>query len=165
MTDSFAELEEDFLRITAETVFCTATTVDAAGRPRNRMLHPIFIVRDRSPLGWALTGRTPLKVSHLAANPHVACAYWTTSHDTVFVDCATVWGEDEQEKERAWELFLETPEPLGWGLDGMVGYGPDRWRNPIFTPLRLEPWRVQVMRGEEYPRGELTGRVWRLGRR
>jgi hypothetical protein len=43
----------------------------------------------------------------------------------------------------------------------LAGYGPDKWRNPIFTPLRLEPWRVQVMRGDQYPRGELTGRVWR----
>jgi len=42
----------------------------------------------------------------------------------------------------------------------MAGYGPQRWRNPIFTPLRLEPWRVQVIRAEEYPRGNLSGRVW-----
>jgi hypothetical protein len=106
-----------------------------------------------------LTGRTPLKVSHLAANPHIACAYWTPSHDTVFVDCATVWVEDDAEKARVWDLFLETPEPLGCGPDGITGCGDERWRKPVFTPLRLEPWRVQVMRGQEYPRGELTGRV------
>jgi hypothetical protein len=161
VTVSFAELEEDFLRITTETVFCIATTVDTAGRPRNRILHPIFVVRDGLPLGWALTGRTPLKASHLAANPHMACAYWTPSHDTVFVDCATVWVDGEEEKGQVWDLFLETPEPLGWGADGLAGYGDERWRNPIFTPLRLEPWRVQVMRGEEYPLGKLTGSVWR----
>jgi len=28
----------------------------------------------------------------------------------------------------------------------MAGYGPDRSRNPVFTPLRLSPWRVQVVR-------------------
>jgi Pyridoxamine 5'-phosphate oxidase len=150
-----------YLRITAETVFCTATTVDADGRPRNRMLHPIFVVRDVEPVGWALTGRTPLKVRHLAANPHMACSYWSPSHDTVFVDCVAHWVEGDADKQRVWELFLETPQPLGWGADGMAGYGPDKWRNPIFTPLRLEPWRVQVMRGEEYPLGELTGQVWR----
>jgi hypothetical protein len=44
----------------------------------------------------------------------------------------------------------------------MAGWGGERWRSPIFTPLRLEPWRVQVMRGEEYPHGQLTGRVWRV---
>lgn len=161
MTASFAELEADFLRITAATVFCVATTVDAAGRPRNRMLHPIFVVRDGRPVGWALTGRTPLKSSHLAANPHMACAYWTPSHDTVFVDCITAWVEDDEERQSVWDLFHDTPEPLGWGPDGMAGYGAERWRSSVFTPLRLEPWRVQVMRGEEYPSGQLAGRVWR----
>jgi hypothetical protein len=97
----FSELEEDFLRITTATVFSTATTVDPDGRPRNRVLHPIFVVRDG--------------------------------------------------------------EPIGWGPAGMAGYGPERWNNPVFTPLRLDPWRVQVMRGKEYPRGNLTGTVWRRG--
>jgi hypothetical protein len=160
MSADFSDLEEDFLRITAETVFCTATTVDEQGRPRSRILHPIFVVRDRLPIGWALTGRTPLKTRHLAANPHLSCSYWTPSHDTVFIDCVATWEEGERENEQVWELFLNTPEPLGWGPDGLAGYGPDKWRNPIFTPLRLEPWRVQLMRGEEYPRGQLTGRVW-----
>jgi hypothetical protein len=158
---SFAPLADDFLRITAETVFCTATTVDERGRPRNRILHPIFVVRDDRPLGWALTGRTPLKTRHLAANPHMACSYWTPSHDTVFIDCTTSWVEDEEEKREVYDLFRDTPTPLGWGPEGMAGYGDEQWRNPIFTPLRLAPWRVQIMRGEEYPRGELTGQVWR----
>jgi Pyridoxamine 5'-phosphate oxidase len=161
MTSSFEPLQEDFLRITGKTVFCTATTVDEEGRPRSRMLHPVFVVRHGRPIGWALTGRTPLKTRHLAANPHMSCSYWSPSHDTVFVDCAATWVDDDSEKEQVWDLFLNTPEPLGWGPGGMAGYGEERWRNPVFTPLRLDPWRVQVMRGEEYPRGELTGRVWR----
>jgi hypothetical protein len=157
----FSEIEDDFLRITAATVFCVATTVDHEARPRGRMLHPIFVARDGRPLGWALTGRTALKTRHLAANPHMSCAYWTPSHDTVFADCVATWVEDDAQKEQVWELFLTTPLPLGWGPEGMAGYGSDRWRNPVFTPLRLEPWRVQVMRGEEYPSGELRGSVWR----
>lgn len=157
----FSEVEEDFLRITGETVFCAATTVDGKGRPRGRMLHPIFLVRDGRPLGWALTGRTPLKTRHLEANPHMSCSFWSPSQDTVFAECMTSWVEDGSEKEDVWNVFLDTPEPLGWGPDGMAGYGLERWRNPVFTPLRLEPWRVQVMRGQEYPAGALTGRVWR----
>lgn len=161
MTVPFSEIEDDFLRITAATVFCVATTVDHEARPRGRMLHPIFVACDGRPLGWALTGRTALKTRHLAANPHMSCAYWTPSHDTVFADCVATWVEDDAEKEQVWELFLTTPLPLGWGTEGMAGYGSGRWRNPVFTPLRLEPWRVQVMRGEEYPSGELRGSVWR----
>ena len=127
------------------------------------MLHPIFVVRDGRPLGWALTGRTPLKTRHLAAHPYVSCSYWTPSHDTVFVDCRADWVEDDAEKREVWDVFRDTPAPLGWGADGLAGYGLERWRNPIFTPLRLSPWRVQVMSGDQYPSGELTGAVWRNG--
>ena len=141
--------------------FCTATTVDEQGRPRGRMLHPIFVVREGRPIGWAVTGRTPLKSRHLEANPHMSCSYWTPSHDTVFIDCVATWVEDDSKKQEVWQLFRDTPEALGWGAEAMTGYGPDEWRNRIFTPLRLEPWRVQVMSGQEYPGGNLTGRVWR----
>jgi uncharacterized pyridoxamine 5'-phosphate oxidase family protein len=157
----FGALKDDFLRITGETVFCSVTTVDEAGRPRSRMLHPIFVVSDGRPLGWALTAPTPLKTRHLADNPHVACTYWTPSHDTVFVDCVASWVEHDEEKADVWELFRSTPVPLGWGPEGMAGYGEDEWRSPAFTPLRLEPWRVQVITGDTYPLGDLTGRVWR----
>ena len=78
----------------------------------------------------------------------------------MFVDCVARWVEDDAEKQDVWDVFLETPQPLGWGPERLAGYGPDRWRNPVFTPLRLEPSRVQVMRGEEYPAGDLTGAVW-----
>jgi hypothetical protein len=161
MEASFTALEEDFLRITAQTVFCVATTVDAGGRPRGRVLHPVFVVDEGRPLGWALTGRTPLKTRHLDVNPHMSCSYWTPSHDTVLIDCVAGWVEDEDEKRRVWELFRDAPKPLGWGAEGLAGYGPDRWLSGLFTPLRLEPWRVQVMTGDQYPHGELTGRVWR----
>ena len=60
-----------------------------------------------------------------------------------------------------WALFRDTPAPLGWGQAGLDGYGPDEWRSEIYTPLRLDPWRVQIMRGAEYPVGNLAGQVWR----
>jgi len=158
---SFAALHDDFLEITAATVFCTATTVDGRGRPRNRILHPIFLVRDDLPLGYALTGKSPLKTKHLEANPHVACSFWSPSHDTVFIDAVATWVDGEAELADTWALFRDTPTPLGWGQAGLDGYGADEWRSEIYTPLRLDPWRVQIMRGTEYPVGDLTGAVWR----
>jgi general stress protein 26 len=160
MTVAFSEIEDDFLRITTATGYCVATTVDGRGRPRGRVLNPVFVAVDGRPRGWAPTGRTPLKTAHIAANPHVSCAFWSPSQDTVFADCVASWVEDEGENEQVWRLFEREP-PLGWGAEGVAGYGEERWRSPQFTPLRLEPWRVQVMRGEDYPRGRLTGRVWR----
>jgi Pyridoxamine 5'-phosphate oxidase len=156
----FGELEQDFLRITGDTVFCSLTTVDDSGRPRSRIIHPIFVVRDARPLGWALTGRTPLKTRHLASNPHVGCTYWSPSHDTVFADCVASWVEDDDEKADVFALFRDTPTPLGWGPEGVAGYGEEEWRSPVFTPLRLVPWRVQVITGDNYPRGDLVGRIW-----
>jgi general stress protein 26 len=157
---AFSDIADDYLRIVTQTAYCVATTVDSRGRPRGRVLNPVFVVDDGRPRGWALTGRTPLKSRHLAANPHVSCAFWSPTQDTVFADCVASWVEDDGEKEQVWELFAREP-PLGWGPEGVAGWGGDRWRSPIFTPLRFEPWRVQVMRGEEYPYGRLTGRVWR----
>jgi hypothetical protein len=160
MTVRFSELEDDFLRITTATGYCVLTTVDERGRPRGRVLNPVFVAVDGRPRGYALTGRTPLKTRHIDANPHVSCAFWSPSHDTVFADCVASWVEDEAEKQHVFGLFAREP-PDGWGAAGVAGWGEERWRSPIFTPLRLEPWRVQVMRGEEYPHGQLGGRVWR----
>ena len=75
MTVPFAELAEDFLTFTADIVYCTVTTVDPAGRPRSRVMHPIFEVVDGQPRGWAVTDRSPVKTRHLAANPFVCCSY------------------------------------------------------------------------------------------
>jgi hypothetical protein len=59
----FEPLHADFLRITADTVYCTVTTVDPDCRPRSRVMHPIFEVVDGVPRGWALTDRTPLRIA------------------------------------------------------------------------------------------------------
>jgi hypothetical protein len=158
MGESFAALEEEFLRFTRAIVPCTATTVDARGRPRSRMLHPIFEVVDGRPVGWVVTSKTPVKAAHLAANPHMACAYWSPAQNTVFVDCLARWVEDAETRRRVFDLFQSTPPPLGYDLSGFGADGPD---NPLFTPLRLDPWRIQVMRGEEFPVGNLAGRIWR----
>lgn len=40
MSTPFSALEQDFLRITGEVVFCTATTVDGRARPRCRICIP-----------------------------------------------------------------------------------------------------------------------------
>src|SRR3712207_2928039 len=70
---SFANIQEDFQRFTADIVYCTVTTVDLRGRPRSRVMHPIFEVVGGRPIGWAVTDRSPIKTRHLAANPYVSC--------------------------------------------------------------------------------------------
>jgi uncharacterized pyridoxamine 5'-phosphate oxidase family protein len=72
MTDSFGEIAEDFLAFTADIGYCTVTTVDEAGRPRSRVMHPVFEVVDGASRGWAVTDRSPAKTRHLAGNPSSA---------------------------------------------------------------------------------------------
>jgi hypothetical protein len=124
------------------------------------MLHPIFIVRDGRPLGWALTGRTPLKTRHLAANLYMSCAYWTPSHDTVFVDCIAAWVEADSETQDVWKIFRGTPPPLGWDPREWPATAPSTGAARSSRRCGSSPGGA-VMAGAEYPHGRLTGRVWR----
>jgi hypothetical protein len=156
MTGSFAPFEEDFLRITADVVWCTMTTVDRNGRPRSRVVHPIFTVADGQPVGWLLTGRTPVKSAHLARDPHVSCAYWSPDQNVVYADCVATWVEDLAAKRAVNEMFKSTPTPLGYDP---VEFGLGVPEDATFTALRLDPWRIQVLRFAGW--GEsLTPRTW-----
>lgn len=153
---AFADIEQEFLRYISKIVLCTVTTVSPEGLPRSRMLHPVFEVLEGEPVGWVCTGRTPVKVDHLARNPHVAICYWSPDNDTVYAECVASWVEADADKRHVWDLFMRTPPPLGYDLSP---YGSPE--SPQFTPLRLDPWRIQVMAGTEYPYGNLAGRIWR----
>ncbi len=83
---AFADIEKDFLARVRQIVWCNVATVDRRGRPRSRILHPIWEGRT----GWILTGRHTLKTRHLAANPHVSLCYATGDLQQVYVDCRTI---------------------------------------------------------------------------
>ncbi len=162
MAASFADFKEDFLRFTSEIVLCTVTTVGPDGRPRSRMMHPVWQVIDDKPVGWIVTSRTPVKARHLAANPFVACSFWSPAQNTVYIDSIASWVEDSEGKKYVWDTFMNTPPPVGYDLSG---YGMDGINNPLYAPLRLDPYRVQIMRGEEYPFGNLVPHMGRADER
>jgi hypothetical protein len=161
MAESFAAYAAQFLQYTGEIVWCTATTVDAKGRPRSRILHPIWQVIDDRPVGWVVTGKTPIKTGHLAANPHMACSYWSPAQHTVAIDCLASWVEDAATRRHIFDLFMTTPPPLGYDLNGFGAAGP---ASETFTPLRLDPWRVQITRFDGWF-GNRTPRIWRASGR
>ncbi|WP_067491873.1 pyridoxamine 5'-phosphate oxidase family protein [Actinomadura hibisca] len=148
MAEQFSALQDDFLRFTHEIVWCTVTTVDGRGRPRSRVLHPIWEVVDGRPIGWIFTGRTPVKARHLAENPHVAFSYWSPSQNVVLGEATASWVEDMGVKQRVWDIFLGTPPPLGYDLRAFGVAGPE---SEGFTVLRLDPSRVQVLDGANFP--------------
>jgi general stress protein 26 len=132
----FEPLREDFLRITASIIYCTVTTVDPEGRPRSRVMHPIFEVVEGHPRGWAVTDRTPLKSRHIAANPYVACSYWSPAQDTVAIDCTAEWVEDDSLLREVWDIFA-APRTAGLGRPLWLWRGRD-----LTSPLPRPPTRA-----------------------
>jgi uncharacterized pyridoxamine 5'-phosphate oxidase family protein len=134
---SFADIEDEFLRRVHRMVWCNAATVDAKGRPRSRLLHPLW----EGQTGWITTHRTSFKHKHLARNPYMSLAYITEIMSPVYVDVTAVWEEDQNEKLRVWDLFKTTPEPLGFDpAQDFIRYDHEN-----FGLLKLTPWRVALV--------------------
>lgn len=148
-----------FVEMAHRIVWCATATVDASGRPRTRILHPIWEFDGSSLTGWILTSPVSPKAADLDANPVVSLTYWHPTHDTCTADCTTSWDDTAEGRAAGWERFASGPEP--------VGYDPriiPFWPNPdapAFGVLRLKPHRLRVMPGSVMLAG--TGEVltWR----
>ena len=148
----FAEIEDQFNDYVGDIVYATMTTVDSRSRPRARILIPVWVTVEGRPLGWLATYKTPVKAAHLAGNPHTTFSYWTPRQNAVSVDAVAAWVDDLPARQHVWDLYRRT-SPRGAGYD--LG---NFWRSPTdpkLHVLRLEPWRVQVIRGTD-----LRSRIW-----
>ena len=67
-------LAPDFVEAAHTLVYCSVSTVDPAGRPRSRVMHPIWEWDGRRLTGWLASTPSP-KMAHLAERPYVSCAY------------------------------------------------------------------------------------------
>ncbi len=154
-----AEAAPKFIAMAHQIVWCTVATVDRQGRPRSRVLHPIWEFDGEHLVGWIATSKTPMKASHLAASANVSCNYWTPSQDTCVAECDASWVEDIATKRRVWDLFINGPEPVGYDPAMIPG-----WENADsagFNPLKLEPWRLRVMPGSSLIDGSYAADVWK----
>lgn len=133
---SFSDIEDEFMRRVTKTVWCSVATIDTRGRTRSRILHPIW----EGSVGWIATGRDSLKARHIEANPHVSLTYWDPDHEQVIVDCTAAWEDEPAEKQRLWDLFKATPEPLGYDLAAFF----QSVDNPGYGLMKLNPWRVEL---------------------
>jgi len=149
---SFAEIEADFMARIERIVWATVTTVDTQDRPRARLLHPIW----EGPTGWIATGRNSHKAKHIDHNPYVSLSYWDPKHEQVYAECRAQWIDAPQEKKRIWDLFVNTPEPLGYD-PGMFWKGPE---DQTYGLLKLVPWRIEVSSLADMMEGK-PPRVWR----
>lgn len=132
----FAEIEHEFVQRAHAAVWCNVATVDSQGRPRSRVLHPIW----EGATGWIATGPNTLKGKHLAANPFVSLAYIADPFKPVYAECRATWEGDAAAKQRVWDLFKGAPEPLGYD-PGLIWPSASA---PSFGVLRLAPWLVEL---------------------
>jgi hypothetical protein len=147
-----------FVEMAHQTVWCSAATVDPRGRPRSRILHPIWEWDGSTLTGWIATGATPTKRAHLQAHPYLSCNYWSPSHDTCVAECGAAWCFDLPTRERVWALFEHGPEPVGYDPRIIPG-----WESPAsesFAVLKLSPWRLRVMPGSVLLTGTGEVLVW-----
>jgi uncharacterized pyridoxamine 5'-phosphate oxidase family protein len=138
--ESFAELEEEFLARIASVVWCNVASVDTAGRPRSRIMHPVWEVVDGVPVGWVGSRRNAFKVKHLANNPYLSLAYIAEATKPVYVDCKAEWVDDMDLRKHAWDLTASLPPPLGYDPAPIyISYDHEN-----FGLLKLTPWRVEL---------------------
>jgi hypothetical protein len=137
-----AELVEDLAEIVGRIVWSVVSTTDRAGRPRSRVMHPVWDFGAMT--GVVGTRRTPVKVAHLARQPAVTCAYWSPEHDAAFVDCVASW-VPEGELAVAWADLAKGYDPTTVWRDGPGAAD--------FAALRLRPYRIQVVRAASLATG------------
>ncbi len=155
---SFAELADGFNDRVNRIVWCSVTTTDRRGRPRSRILHPVW----EGSTGWIATGRHSHKAKHLAGNPYVSLTYLDLppgnplGQQQVYAECKAEWEDGPAEKRRLWDFIKNAPPP--------AGYDPALFfqtvENPEFGMLRLTPWRIELSALGDMMTGQ-EPRIWR----
>ncbi|MER6011809.1 pyridoxamine 5'-phosphate oxidase family protein [Streptomyces bluensis] len=149
----FSGLQDTFFSYVRDIAYATMITVDRQGRPRARVLLPVWEVVDGRPVGWLAAYKTPVKTAHLANNPHTTYSYWNPRQNAVHVDSLSSWADGEASKLHVWDLYIKGGPPG-------VGYDPVQyWRggpeDPEYQVIRIEPWRIQLVRGSD-----LRSTIW-----
>jgi hypothetical protein len=145
MMQPLSDVAPAFVEMAHRIVWCSAATVDSRGRPRSRILHPIWLWEGDRLIGWIATGPTPAKRAHLDAHPYVSLNYWAPSHDTCVAECRATWAFDDETRTMVWNLFLHGPAPVGY--DPRIIPGWDSPTADSFAALRLDPWMLRVFPG------------------
>ena len=134
-----------FVEMAHRIVWCTGATVALDGRPRTRVLHPIWEWNGDVLQGWIATSPQSPKAAELEAVPAISLNYWAPNQDTCSADCAATFESDPDAIAAGWRRFAEGPEPVGYNPAIIEGWdSPD---SPAFGVLRLVPYRLRVMPG------------------
>lgn len=148
-----------FVDMAHRIVWCVAATTAADGRPRTRVLHPIWQWDGADLVGWIATSPLSPKAADLAAHPTMSLTYWSSDQDTCTADCRATWEDGAEARAAGWARFAEGPAPVGY--DPAIVPGWDDPTSPGFGVLRLDPDRLRVMPGSVLLRGEGAVLTWR----
>lgn len=142
---------EAFVSMAHSIVWASVATVSRSGRPKSRVLHPLWEVArdpagDAELIGWIATGPTPIKLAHLSAHPFVSVNYWSPNQDVCTAECDAEWRNDDQTRTEIWDRFKNAPAPVGYDPAIIPPWsgGP---LSPAFGVLRLTPNFVRVFPG------------------
>jgi hypothetical protein len=140
-----------FMETAQRVVYCSLATVDRRGRPRSRLVHPVWERAGDGLVGWVGSRPTPMRRAHIAENPFVSCFYWDPAHDVAVAECEATWFEDDDGCRAAWAHLSAAPEPMGYDPAPIWPDGPT---GDDFAALRLDPWRVQAKSAAAMAAGE-----------
>jgi len=150
-----------FVDMAHSIVWASCATVDGDGRPRSRILHPIWEWDGVDLFGWIATVPSPVKRAHLRVNPQMAVSYWTQSHDTCTAECLVEWYTDDETRTTVWDRFATGPEPVGYD-PRIIPQWADGPTSEHFAVLRLAPYRLRVMPGTVMTQGAGEVLTWSL---
>jgi hypothetical protein len=142
-----------FVEMAHRIVWCSAATVDPKGRPRSRILHPVWVWDGDALIGWVGTEPTPVKRAHLGHSPFVSLNYWAPNHDTCTAECRADLLLDDETKQQTWNLLKSAPAPVGYD-PAIIPAWSDGPTSTAFSALRLDPWRLRVMPGSVMMTGQ-----------
>jgi general stress protein 26 len=140
-THDFEEIRPEFMARVETMVWCSAATVDRQGRPRSRVLHPIW----EGEVAWITADPRSPKGRDLEQAPYMSLAYVSDVFNPAYVECHATWVTDRATKQHVWDLLLRTPVPVGF--DPGTIYSPIDSREdgrPVFGVLRLTPYRITL---------------------
>jgi hypothetical protein len=138
---SLEQIAPAFVGMAHSIVWASVATVDATGRPRTRIMHPIWQWDGAALVGWIATEPTPLKRAHLAAHPDISIRYWTTNHDTCSGECRADWVFNDEGRTAVGNMFKNRPAPVGYD-PAMIPQWAGGATSDAFAALRLTPWRL-----------------------
>lgn len=107
----FEQIAPAFVEMAHSIVWASAATVDADGRPRSRVLHPIWEFDGPDLFGWIATVPSPVKRAHLAEHPYMSLNYWAPNHDTCSAECLVEWYTDDETCRLVWTNSPTAPRP------------------------------------------------------